>query len=788
MTYETDATAEAAWTTPWLEPEQQSVTEEPAINLMDMFMGKPMPESAPNEERLHPCPMLRREFDVAGPVARATLRCTARGIYKAQVNGQDVSEALFAPDFTAYDKLIMFQTYDVTDLVHEGANRWDVTLADGWFAGRIAVPGDSCQFGNRLSFTGELVVELADGSRQVVDTSDAAAWRSGFGKYAWADIQIGEKQDLRREACFEGAAALVEPPAAEVIPQAGPAVVRRERLEAVASWTEGDAIVVDFGQVIAGRCRIECDLAEGQELRLEHAEVLDAEGRFFMNITGRNKDSVDEFVGRGGHEVLEPDFTFHGFRYVRISGWDEAAQGAFDPACIVAFAIRSDLAETGRIRTSDARVNKLLQNTLWSQRGNMLSIPTDCPQRERMGWAGDIQVYAPTGCFFMDLDSFLSRWLDQVMADQADDGQVLDYSPMPNSARGGAIMPGVCSSAGWGDAIVTVPWELYRQYGDVDVLRRCYDAMRRWHDYCVRSAAGEFSEGGEKSGDARYLWDTTFHYGDWMLPSLMAGGPMEGAMATKDIVATCWLAHSSDVFADVCDVLGKKDEASELRAYAGNVRRAFVGAYSKGEGVLSVDFQGAYVLSLAFGMLPAGERQAAADRLAGMVRGNGNRLDTGFLSVPYLLDVLGEYGHEDVAEDVFWQDECPSWLYEVDRGATTIWENWLGIAPDGTVGTFSFNHYAFGCVSDWIVRKVGGLRLREPGWAEFDVAPAFVRGFDSCELEHESAAGTIRVSWSGTESGAREVRVSVPAGAKAHVFLPGADARVVGEGEHVFTC
>ena len=780
-------TCENDWSPAWLEPEQKTVTREPQINLMDMFMGKPMPESDPNEVRLHPCPMLRRGFTVAGPVASATLRCTARGIYKAQVNGADVSEALFAPDFTAYDKIIMYQTYDVTGLVREGENRWDVTLADGWYAGRIAVPGDSCQFGDRLSFAGELRIELADGSVQVVDTADAAAWKSGRGKYEWSDIQLGEKQDLRREAVLDGAATAVDAPAADVVPQVGPAVVRRERLEAVASWHEGDAIVVDFGQVIAGRCRIECDLAEGQELRLEHAEVLDAEGCFFMNITGRNKDAVDEFVGRGGHEVLEPDFTFHGFRYVRLSGWDEAAQGAFDPACIVAFAIRSDLTEVGRIHTSDERVNKLISNTLWSQRGNMLSVPTDCPQRERMGWAGDIQVYAPTGCFFMDLDSFLSRWLDQVMADQADDGQVLDYSPMPTPARGGAIMPGVCSSAGWGDAIITVPWELYRQYGDVSVLERCYDAMVRWHEYCVASAAGAFSEGGEKSGDDRYIWDTTFHYGDWMLPSLLANGPMDGAMATKDFVATCWLAHSTDLLAQVADVLGH-DGADELRAYAANVRRAFRGRFVAGEGRLSAEFQGLYVLALAFDMLDEGERQATADHLVQMIRDNGNRLDTGFLSVPYLLDVLGDFGHADVAADVFWQDGCPGWLYEVDHGATTIWESWLGVAPDGTVGTFSFNHYAFGCVCDWIVRKVGGLRLREPAWAEFDVAPAFVRGFDSCELEHETAAGTIRVAWSGTEAGSREVRVSVPAGCRAHVLLPGADEQVVGAGDHVFTC
>ena len=778
------------WTGTWIEPEQQDVTLEPEFSLADMFVtGAKPPEQAPVEQRLWPCPLMKRVVTVRGPVAKATLYMTARGLYRASINGHAVTDAVLTPEFSSYEKRLMYQTFDVTDLVHEGENVWGVVLADGWYAGRIAVQGDSCQFGRRLSVLGDLEITYADGTVECVGTD--TAFVCSTGKYVYADIQIGEKQDLRldkpgwdSDLVMDGwspAKPASEPCEALVVAQDKPPVVRRERIAARASWKEGDAVVVDFGQVVTGRVRIACTLAAGQELRLEHSEAIDADGKFFMNIVGRNKDAVDVFVGRGEHEVLEPDFTFHGFRYVRITGW----QGAFDDACIEVVVLRSDLATAGHIVTSDARVNRLLENIQWSQRGNTLSIPTDCPQRERMGWTGDIQVYAPTGCFFMDLDAFLRSWLDQVMADQLDDGEIVDYSPMPRSARETIGFIGAQSSAGWGDAIVLVPWELYRQYGDVEVLERCYDAMLRWHAYCVESAAGD------KTGDARYIWDTKFHYGDWMLPSILSqpgGNPLDGARVTKDVVATCFLAHQSDVLADISEVLGKTEAAREQRAYAAAVRRAFPGAFSAGDGALTVEYQGAYVLALAFDMLPEGERQAAADHLAQMVRDNGTRLDTGFLSVPYLLDVLGAWGHEDLAEELFWQDECPSWLYEVDRGATTVWENWANIAPDGTVGTFSFNHYAFGCIGDWIVRHVGGLSLTSPAYATFTVAPTFIRGLDFVRLTHTVAAGEIRVAWTTEQDGSHLVAVEVPRGTRAHVELPDGQVAECDGGSYQFTC
>ena len=783
------------WTASWIEPAQENVTAEPSYSLFEMFVLHAEPPAwTPPETRLWPPKLMKRAFVAAKPVAKATLAMTARGIYEAKINGLPVSDALFAPDYTSYDHLLMYQTYDVTDLVREGVNVWGVTVADGWYAGRISQQGNSAQYGERISILGELELTYDDGTTELICTDDA--WRSTTGKHVYSDIFIGEKQDLRLDdpawATTESIdgwenVAEIEAPSARIVPQTGPACVRRERLAAVDAWAEDDAIVIDFGQIIAGRCRIECDLAEGQELRLEHAEVLDKDGKFFFNITGRNKDSVDIFVGRGGHETLEPDFTFHGFRYVRLSGWDEGRQGAFDMGCIEAVVIYSDMRETGSITTSDARVNQLLSNILWSQRGNMLSIPTDCPQRERAGWTGDLQVYAPTGCFFMDLKDFLMRWLDQVMADQLEDGQVVDYSPATKDLFASGEFLGAISSSGWGDAIVLVPWTLYREYGDTEPLERCYDAMLRWHGFCVDSAAGD------KDGDDAFIWDTKFNYGDWMLPSFVMGnegqGPIDAAQITGPIISTSWLAHVSDVLADISELLGHDAAAAQQRTYAASVRAAYAKRFwdAKLER-LTVDYQGCYVDALAFDMLPIETRPGAAKRLVELIRENGNRLNTGFLSVSFLLDVLDDFGYEDVAEDVFWSSECPGWLYEIDKGATTIWENWGGIQPDGTVGALSFNHYAYGCVGDWIVRKVGGLAMRKPGYAEFDVAPAFVRGFTSCELTHDTPFGRIELAWDTNEDGAHTVKLTVPEGAKAHVLLPGSGAQTVESGTYSFTC
>ena len=800
----------STWTGMWVEPAQELVTKEPEFSLAQMFGGAPLPSQAPVEERLYSTRLLRRVFETRGQVGRATLRMTARGLYQAWVDGAPVTDAVLLPGFTSYHRDLRYQEFDVTELLAEpGVHVWAAELADGWWAGRVAVQGQSAQWGDRLQLLGELEVEYADGSREIVGTD--GSFVSAASSRLYADIQIGEKRDLRLEqegwqlpGFEDGAWALVAvtdevPGEGElaILPQEAPLARVQARLAASSWWYEGDAIVVDFGQVVAGIVALECTLGDGQELVLRHAEALDADGRFFENIVGRNKDQRDVFVGRGRRELLEPVFTFHGFRYVRIEGWDEAVQGPFDPACIKAHAIWADMPRTGRMVTSDERLNRLLENVLWSARGNLINVPTDCPQRERMGWVGDALIFAPTASFLYDVDALMRQWLASVRADQLADGQVLDYSPAPRAIMGSAEFLGALSSAGWGDAIVLVPWTLWQRYGDLDMLRDNYQAMCAWHDFSVASAAGEASAvpGGEapgaKQGDDCYVWDTKFHYGDWMFPSYMMGedapGPVDTSKATADLCATAYLAHTSDVLAQVAELLGDTARVNECRAYAADVRRAFRKRFVRGEGMLDREFQGCYVLALAFDLFPEDQRQAAADHLAHMVRENGNRLDVGFLGMPHLMDVLCDYGHTDVAEALLFQDACPSWLYEVDRGATTIWESWANIAPDGTVGTYSFNHYSFGCVMDWMVRFVGGLVPLAPGYEEVLVAPHSVGGLRFCHTSFESARGPIRVDWERLDDGGLRVEAELPAGTSARVQLPGwSEPYAAGPGHHVF--
>lgn len=775
-----------AWKASWIAPDQPKATEEPPVTVEQMFVSHDIPASLPNAERLRPCAYMRKTFTLRRTdIASATLFCTAHGIYEPHFNGHIVTDALFTPDFTSYGKFLMYQAYDVTALVQE-RNCLAAILADGWYVGRIGATGDSCQFGDQLAFLAELEIRYSDGTAETISTD--SGFRSSQGRYVWSDIFLGEKQDLRLDLPgwdtpgFEEdgswkPAIPIEGDFSVLVPQMGPAVKVVERLSPASIWQEDGAAIVDFGQVIAGRVVLKACLGEGQEIRIEHAEVLDREGRFFSNISGRNKDQVDIFVGNGEAAELKPHFSFHGFRYAKISGLTELPA----PGTIWAEALSSDMERTGHIVTSDVRVNQLLENIFWSQRGNMLSIPTDCPQRERMGWTGDIQVFAPTATFFMDVDAFLRRWLRSVRADQGTDGQIIDYSPAPRSIYTTGLF-GSYSSAGWGDAVIFVPWTLYQRYGDREVLEECYAAMRSWHRYAVASAAGS------KEGESRYIWDTKFHYGDWMFPSYMEGsdakGPIATALATKDIVATAFLYQHTRILAEVADVLGDAATSEECRSYALKVRAAFQHRFCRGQGQLDTAFQGPYVLALAFGLMPEAEEQQAADILAEMVHENGDCLDTGFLSVPYLLDVLEDHGHADLAETLLFQEKCPGWLYEVEHGATTVWENWAGIQEDGTVGTLSFNHYAFGCVGDWIVRRIGGLTAREPGFREFDVEVGSISRIDAASLSYLTSFGKIAIAWKRTEGHIR-LELEVPEGTKAHILLPGRDEQVLGAGSYV---
>lgn len=770
------------WTAQWIEPTQSATKEEPVFTLQQMFSGEKIVQE-PIEDRLLPSQCLKRIFETNPNkrVKKATLEMTAHGIYTPKINGQLITNALFTPDNTSYHKYLMYQEYDITTYLRSGENIWSVTVADGWYAGRISVNGASAQFGNKLGILGELTINYTDGSKEIIPTDER--FYSKTDKYVYSDIFIGEKQDLRLlDDSWETSFSVEGMRPVEIAhysfdnltPQFGPYVTKKDELKPKKIWLEKSSIIVDFGQVLAGRIVINTFLEEGQELVIEHSETLDENGMFFNNILGRNKDQKDIFIGRGRKEKLEAEFTFHGFRYVRLNGIKQ-----LNAEDVTAFVLYSDLKDTGTFTTNNEKVNQLIKNIYWSQRGNLLSIPTDCPQRERVGWTGDMQVFAPTATFFMDIYDFTHRWLKNVALEQLENGEILDYTPAPRDFLENPTITGSFSSSGWGDAIIMVPWTLYERYGNLEILEEFYPSMLKWHNYSKNSAATN------KEGLDQFIWDTKFHYGDWMFPSFMIGdnpkGPIATSEVTKDLFATAFLAKTSKLLSKIATLLDKKNDALTFESYSKNVKKAFENRFFVNNR-LTADYQGCYVIAVAFDLIPE-KKDILVARLAELIKNNQYRLDTGFLSIPYLLDVLCDSQRSDIAKKVFLQEECPSWLYEVNNGATTIWESWAGIQPNGKVMDFSFNHYAFGCVGDWMIRKIAGLKVKEPGYKEFYIKPNLDLGVEEFELVYDSPQGEIKISTKN-----KQIDITVPEGAIAFVTLNnGMEKQKLKDGKYTFS-
>ncbi|WP_166980802.1 family 78 glycoside hydrolase catalytic domain [Paramicrobacterium fandaimingii] len=763
--FETALLDAADWVAAWVEPAQQDTLVE-RWSIVDWIRGLG-PDTA-LEDRLRPPQLLRQRVKVHDGLSRARLYATARGVYSAFVNGIRADDQVLAPGSDAYEHRLSVQAYDITAALTAGENVLGVALADGWWAGRLGLTGSSGQFGTRLSAIWQLHLDYADGTSQTVASGGDV--RSAVGPWEYADLFVGERFDRRAVPAGWDRAGFDDGdwmPVTEVSrdhellrPFTGEPIRRILELPAVAITETADGTIVDFGQVIAGRVRLHLhDTTPGQRVVIEHTEVLAADGSWFDNIVGINKEQRDVFIAAGGDDEWEPEFTFHGFRYARVSGLS-APLPAED---IVAVVIASDLEQTGAFTASDARLDRLHQNVVWSQRGNFLSVPTDCPQRERAGWTGDIQAFVGAASNNAQVVPFLSRWLDNLRADQLPDGRIPIFSPRsPFDADAAARADGIGSivaAAGWSDAIATVPWTMYERYGDRRVLEENYDAMLRWIEFQKTAASSGLPDAlvdadlsDERLRRQSLLYNTGMHFGDWLTPSTMEGRPIHEAIGiapalTSEYVAPMFQAQTLTIAALAAKVLGKKSDAAVFTARAADVRSAFAAEHIDAEGDLPILLQGVYVLALAFDMVPTELRSRTAERLVNMIRERGDRLDTGFLSTPYLLDVLWDSGYPGVARSLLWQSEMPSWLYEVDNGATTIWESWDAITPGGEIRAMSFNHYAQGSVDDWLHRRVAGIRPTSPGYRTAVLEPDFEIGVDHVRAHVGTPYGPLAVEW-----------------------------------------
>ncbi len=700
---------------------------------------------------------------------------TALGVYEAQLNGATVGDHVLDPGWTSYNHRLRYQTFDVTGLLREGRNAIGAILGDGWYRGRFGFDGGRRNiYGDRLALLAQLEINYANGAAERIVTDEI--WRAARGPILASDIYDGETYDARRERPgwsttgyedhdWVGVRALDRDFTTLVAPS-GPPVRRIELLEPVTiTTTPSGRTIVDFGQNLVGWLRITVRGQEGQTVTLRHAEIL--EGGELCTRPLRTARATDRYTLRGdGVETWEPRFTFHGFRYAEVAGWP----GSLQEEDIHAVVCHSDLERTGWFECSDPLINRLHENVVWSMRGNFLDVPTDCPQRdERLGWTGDILAFAPTACFLYDSSGFLTSWLADLAAEQTAEGvipfvvpNILPMSPLP--------------AAAWGDAAVIVPWVLYQRYGDAGILAAQFESMCAWVDL-VTALAGE-----------KRLWNRGFQFGDWLDPSAPADRPGAGP-TNPHVVATAYYARSAELLGQIAGVLGRDEDAARYLRLAAEVRDAFDAEYVTPAGRVLSDSETAYALALQFGLLQgARQRRGAGERLAALVRNSGYHISTGYVGTPLICDALCNVGEYDTTFHLLKQQGCPAWLYPVTMGATTIWERWDSLRPDGSVNPgemTSFNHYALGAIADWLHRTVAGLAPAAPAYSHFSIRPYPGGGLTRARARHITPYGLAESRWA-IEGEQIEVEVVVPPNATASVALPGSDAQPieVGAGTH----
>ncbi|WP_219860805.1 family 78 glycoside hydrolase catalytic domain [Microbacterium sp. MYb45] len=744
---------------------------------------------------------LAHTFGASGIVS-ARLYSTALGVYEARINGERVGTAELSPGSTSYDRTLYAQAADVTRMLSDGENSLEIELSDGWYRGQVGAFRLPAGWGTTLAARAELHLGLSDGSRQVIRTD--GDWTSARSRVIRADLMDGQTTDFRADAGSAEAVIVgaVEGPSISWSP-APPVRVVETRDAVNATRLADDTWVLDFGQNASGWLRL-ADLGPaGIRTVVDYGEYVGPDGDLdtsHLDSTKPGEPDVvfvqhDEVVSAGGGEIFEPRHTVHGFQYARIT-----RHGApFDPASAQMQVVQTDLRRTASFESSDPDLNRLHDIADWSFRGNAVDVPTDCPTRERLAWTGDYQVFAPTAARLYDVLGFTRKWLQSVRDDQLDDGRVANFSPDGRRIKHKlddqfAMMTG---SSGWGDAITFVPWEMYSAYGDVRVLEENWDAMVRWVEWELGAArANRHHSRVERSAEPQpheeYLWDGTFHWGEWTEPVAKAEdgsrldpiktNPMAWFMADKGEVGTAYLYRSAHILADAAAVLGRTGESAKYAAIAERVLDAWRTEFVTDDGRTVQDTQAAYVRALSFGLIPESLRPAAAQRLVELIRDAGTHLGTGFLSTGDLLPVLADSGHADVAYDLLFQRSAPSWMYMIDRGATTVWEDWEGIDGEG-VAHESLNHYSKGAVIRFLHTHTLGLR-QGPGsiaWESFTIAPLPGGGVTWAKGHLDSPQGRIRVEWR-IEGDELVVEADIPAGSRATVVFPDGTTRAAGPG------
>ena len=713
-------------------------------------------------------PLLRREFTLSKPVASAVAYITAHGMYEAAINGAKVGDALYAPGWTSYHHRLQYQAYDVTDMLVKGKNAFGLMLGQGWYHSVLGWAADSGRTTYQIKTMGalaQIVVKYKDGTQEIISTDNE--WKSSTGEILLSTIYDGETVDARKAqkgwttAGFDDTAwqkvRVADYSLSDLVPSESEPVVKHKVMKPVAVITtpKGEK-VLDFGQNLVGREIVTYKGKAGQKITISHAEVLDEKGNFYT-VNLRSAKAQSNYICSGNKDRFEPTFTFYGFRYLKVEGID----GELNPDNFQAAVIFSDIAENGKFSSSNDKVNQLQSNIQWGLSGNFLDVPTDCPQRdERLGWTGDAQVFFRTATFNRNVQNFFRKWLKDLALDQAEDGRVSDIVPNLRGLVG-------AGRVGWADAATIIPWQHYMAYGDKSILEQQWESMKAWVDYVISQSPG-------------YLWNTGWHYGDWLFYSVNNDNAGNSAVTYTPLVQQCFFANSATIMSKAAEVLGKDQDAAYYADVARKAKEAFCENYLTPAGMLVSSTQTAYVLALNFDMLPENMRAKAAAHLAANVEKYGH-ITTGFLGTPYICHVLTKFGYNDLAYKLLLREQYPGWLYPVTMGATTIWERWNSMMPDRTIpdnGMNSFNHYSYGAIGDWLYRDAVGLHETSAGFKAMAIKPHPGADFTQMRAEQMTPYGRAVAEWR-KEDGTFTLDVVIPVNTTAEVYVPSSSEQSV---------
>lgn len=686
-----------------------------------------------------PAAVFGTSFVFEKKITHANLTITAMGVYEARLNGRRVGQFVMAPGWTSYHKRLQYQEYDITDLLTNGKNEIEVTVGKGWY--RSPLPGWlDCAYQDELrsrpcGLAAQITLTFEDGSSKILSTDKS--WKVSDGPVRFSEIYDGEIYDSAKTPLLDQPVTIFDGPTDTLILQQGEEVCEQERLAVKKVFvTPNGEVVLDFGQNMTGYVELFVNAKAGDCVDLSFAEVMDKEGNFYTE-NYRGAKAQYHYICSDGVQTWHPSLTFYGFRYIRINDFP----GGIDcvkPENFTAITVHSNMKRTGFLSSSNTLLNQLFSNIIWGQKGNFLDVPTDCPQRdERLGWTGDAQVFVRTACLNYDAEKFFTKWLADLASDQHDDGYVGHVIP--------DLLQNPHASSAWGDAAAICPWQVYLAFGNKQILKNQYQSMKKWIDYITYTTT------------TKYLWTGGTHYGDWL--GLDAPSGSYKGSSNEDFIASAFYAYSTSLVIQAGTVLG--EDVSELSTLYENIVNTFQKTWP------TYHTQTECVLAAHFKL--AKNCQAAADQLADMVRACGTKLQTGFVGTPYLLHVLSDYGHTDLAWDLLLRTKYPSWLYPVTKGATTIWEHWDGIMEDGNFWSKdmnSYNHYAYGSVADWVYGVAAGILPRKdaPGYAKVTIAPHPDKRLDWLRAELDTRHGHISSFWTKEDDSWRyEITVPVEA-------------------------